>query len=70
MQKQKLYVKYLKLKTIESEKTYKVYKNLFNKLIKKKNKKEFLHKTFIKMSRKYQEIVANNHGKKSVHFAR
>ena len=69
MQKQKLYVKYLKLKTIESEKTYKVYKNLFNKLIKKKNKKEFLHKTFIKMSRKYQEIMANNHGKESVHFA-
>ena len=41
MQKQKLYVKYLKLKTIESEKTYKVYKNLFNKLIKKKTKKNF-----------------------------
>ena len=41
MQKQKLYVKYLKLKTIESEKTYKVYKNLFNKLIKKKQKRIF-----------------------------
>ena len=39
MQKQKLYVKYLKLKTIESEKTYKVYKSLFNKLIKKKKQK-------------------------------
>ena len=38
IQKQKLYMKYLKQKTTESEKTYKDYKNLFNKLIKKKNK--------------------------------
>ena len=35
IQKQKLYVKYLKQKTTESEKTYEDYKNLFNKLIKK-----------------------------------
>ena len=35
IQRQKLYVKYLKQKTTESEKTYKNYKNLFNKLIKK-----------------------------------
>ena len=35
IQKQYLYVKYLKQKTTESEKTYKHYKNLFNKLVKK-----------------------------------
>ena len=35
IQKQKLYVKYLKQKTTDSKKTYKDYKNLFNKLIKK-----------------------------------
>ena len=35
IQKQKLHVKYLKQKTAESEKTYKDYKNIFNKLIKK-----------------------------------
>ena len=35
IQKQKLHVKYLKQKTIESEKTYKDYKNLFDELIKK-----------------------------------
>ena len=34
IQKQKLHVKYLKQKTTASEKTYKDYKNLFNKLIK------------------------------------
>ena len=31
IKKQKLYVKYLKQKTTESEKTYKDYKNLFDK---------------------------------------
>ena len=35
IQKQKLYVKYLKQKTTESEETYKDYKSLFNKLIKR-----------------------------------
>ena len=35
IQKEKLYVKYLKQKTTDSKKTYKDYKNLFNKLIKK-----------------------------------
>ena len=37
IQKQKLYVKYLKQKTTESEKTYKDYKDLFNKLKKNNN---------------------------------
>ena len=60
IQKQKLYVKYLKQKTAESEKTYKDYKNLFNQLIKKKTNKQFLHEKVIKMSRKYQEIMASN----------
>lgn len=32
---EKLYAKYLKQKTTESKKTYKDYKNLFNKLTKK-----------------------------------
>ena len=36
IQKQKLYVKYLKQKATESEKNYKDHKNLFNKLIRKK----------------------------------
>ena len=44
IQKQKLYVKYLKQKTAESEKTYKDYKNLFNQLIKKKQTKNFYMK--------------------------
>ena len=35
IQKQKLHVKYLNQKTTKSEKTYKEYKNLFNKLTKK-----------------------------------
>ena len=35
IQKQKLYVEYLKQKTTESENTYKDYRNLFKKLIKK-----------------------------------
>ena len=35
IQKQKLHVKYLNQKTTKSEKTYKEYRNLFNKLTKK-----------------------------------
>ena len=54
IQKQKLYVEYLKQKTTESENTYKDYRNLFNKLIKKAKN------TFYKMSRKHQEIMVNN----------
>ena len=44
IQKQKLYVKYLKQKTTESEKTYKDYKNLFNKLIKKAKNNFYIKK--------------------------
>ena len=44
IQKQKLYVKYLKQKTTESEKTYKDYKNLFNKLIKKATNNFYIKK--------------------------
>ena len=42
IQKQKLYVKYLKQKTTESEKTYKDYKNLFHKLIKKAKNNSYI----------------------------
>ena len=59
IQKQKLYVKYLKQKTTESEKTYKYCKNLFNNLIKKAKNNFYLIRV-IKISRKYQEIMANN----------
>ena len=52
IQKQKLYVKSFKQKTTEFEETFKDYKNLFNKLIKKAKA--------IKMSKKYQEIMTNN----------
>ena len=55
-----MYVKYLKQRTTESKKkTYKDFQNLFNKLL-KKAKNNFLHKNVIEMSRKYQEIMANN----------
>ena len=49
-QKLKLYVKYLKQKTTESKKTYK----------EKIGKNNFYVKKVIKMSTKYQEIMANN----------
>ena len=44
----------------DDEKTYKDYKNIFSKLIKKSKKKKNLHKKVTKMSRKYQEIMANS----------
>ena len=44
IQKQKLYVKYLKQKTTVSEKTYKYYKNLFNKLIKEAKNNFYIKK--------------------------
>ena len=43
----------------EPEKTYKGYKNIFNKLIKKAKNSFYIIKV-IKMSRKYKEIMANN----------
>ena len=47
--KEKLYIKFLKNKTIESEKTYKNYKNMFEK-VKKKAKQTY----YSKLLRKYQ----------------
>ena len=44
IQKDKLYVKYLKEKMKESEKTYKDYKNLFHKLIKKAKNNFYIKK--------------------------
>ena len=48
-QKQKLYIKFLKQKTIESENEYKSYKNMFEKL-KKKSKQLY----YLKLLHKYQ----------------
>ena len=44
IQKQKLYVKYLKQKTTESSKTYKNYKNLFNNLLKEAKNNIYIKK--------------------------
>ena len=50
---------FCKRKRQNLKKTYKGYKNIFNKLIKKAKNSFYIIKV-IKMSRKYKEIMANN----------
>ena len=55
--KQRLYEKYLKIRSKENEKTYKTYKNLFERI------KKMRRKIIIEIKSNYLKMIYEIHGK-------
>ena len=56
--KQRLYEKYLKIRSKENEKTYKTHKNLFERI-----KKKMRRKIIIEIKSNYLKMIYEIHGK-------